>query len=90
MLNGKVLGGGDDEEVDSIQVGLGALGKAISLANQAANPFPQGSEPMFHMVGFAFVLAAGAVGVNGEGRRIGFSVVVAGVAVLLVPRQSRL
>ena len=58
-MDGQVVS--DDEEVDGIEVVLGALGEGKRLSHQAADPLAQGAEPAFDVAGLALVLGAAAV-----------------------------
>ena len=86
-MDSKVVGG--NEEVDGIQVVFGVFGEGIRFADQATDPRPQGAKPAFHMVGFAFLFAAAAMGAGRERRRVGFPEVAAGSASLVVGGQRR-
>ena len=74
-LDGEVVGG--DEEVDGVEVVLGALGEGVGFSHQAADPCPQRAKPAFHVVGFTFLLATSPVGSGGEGGHVGFPEVAA-------------
>ena len=86
MLDLEVVGG--DEEVDGVEVVLSTLGEGVGFSHQATHAGPQGAEPTLHVVGLAFLLAAGAVGVSGKGCGVSFPVVAAGVAVRVVLGQG--
>ena len=86
MLDLEIVGG--DEEVNGIEVVLGVLGKGVSFAHQATHSCSQGAKEAFDVVGLALVFAAGAVSSFGKSVWVGFPVVAAGVATLVVLGQG--
>ena len=58
--------------MDGVKVVFGRLGEGVGFSHQPTNPCSQRAKPAFDMVGFAFVLAAGTVGVGGKSRYVGF------------------
>ena len=76
MLDSEVVAG--DEEVDGIEVVLGALGEGQGLADQAADPLAQRTKPTLDVAGFTVRLAAAAVGSRRERSGIGVPVVATG------------
>ena len=75
-MDGEVVVG--DEEVDGVEVMLGALGKGVSPAHQAAGSGPQSAEPTLDVAGFTLLFAAATMVSLWERGGVGIPEVAAG------------
>ena len=78
----------DDEEVDGVQVVLGALGEGERLAHEAAHALAQRAKPAFHVAGFSLPLGAAAMGARRKGGAVGSPKIAAGGATAVVLGQG--